>query len=192
MCANFTNFEIATMALFLIGGESDLKDIEDVAMKANEIAPGRFAWRKYPEQIDASRVSSALFDARKDKNGKYVLGSGQKGWMLTEAGLHFVQGHIAQLQEVDLKRKAQTPKERQWERNERARMVTNEVYPKFTKNKNDNISIGEVESFFRLDDYVLGQARERKLIRVLNVFGDDQELGAVVRELAAKLREKTS
>lgn len=188
MSANFTNFEIVTISLALMGGDAAFADVEDVAIKANELAPGRFAWRKYPQQIDLSRVAVALFDARKEKNGAYVLGSTRKGWMLTEAGLSYARLHTSQVQNADLSRKAQTPRERHWERSERQRMMSETAYFKFVKNEMRDVSQAEAESFFRLDDYVVGQARERKLIRILNVFGDDQELGVAVRGLAAKVR----
>ena len=192
MSAAFTNFEIVTIALALVGGDAVFVDVEDVATRANVLAPGRFAWRKYPQQIDLSRVSVALFDARKEKNGSYVLGSTRKGWMLTEAGLSYARIHESKMGNVDLSRRAQTPRERSWERGERFRMMSEVAYFKFERGEIRDVSQAEAESFFRLDDYVTGQARERKLIRVLNLFGSDQELGAVVRELAAKIRRKTS
>lgn len=95
------------------------------------------------------------------------------------------------MQSADLSRKSQTPRERHWERSERLRMMSKTALLKFAEGGERAVSLAEAESFFRLDDYVVGQARERKLIRVLNVFGDDQELGVVVRELAAKVRRKS-
>lgn len=192
MSANFTNFEIVTITLMLTGGNVAFVDVEDVAMKANLLAPGRFAWRKYPQQVDLSRVAVALFDARKEKNGSYVLGSTRKGWMLTEAGLSYARIHELEMEDADLSRRVQTPRERSWERSERLRMMSEAAYSKFQKDEMRDISRAEAEIFFRLDDYVVGQARERKLIRVLNIFGDDQELGAIVQELAARIRRKSS
>lgn len=50
MSKTLSNNEIVTLAVFLLGGDSHCVDTEDVAVKVNEIAPGRFTWRKYPDQ----------------------------------------------------------------------------------------------------------------------------------------------
>jgi len=57
---NLANHEIVTIAVFLLGGESHAVDTEDIAVKANEIAPGRFSWRKYPDQINIETVSETI------------------------------------------------------------------------------------------------------------------------------------
>jgi hypothetical protein len=61
------NYEIVTVALILFGGGTRSVDTEDIAVKANQIAPGRFAWRKYPDQINIDTVRKRLWDARKDE-----------------------------------------------------------------------------------------------------------------------------
>ncbi|HAB18651.1 MAG TPA: hypothetical protein DCE44_19690 [Verrucomicrobiales bacterium] len=51
------NHEIVTLAVYLLGGDTHRVDTEDVAVKANDLAHGRFTWRKYRDQIniDANR-----------------------------------------------------------------------------------------------------------------------------------------
>ena len=44
------NHEVVVLATYLAGGRTAYTDTEDIAVKANEIAPGRFTWRKYKEQ----------------------------------------------------------------------------------------------------------------------------------------------
>jgi hypothetical protein len=44
------NHEIVTLAVYLLGGEAQRVDTEDIAIRANELAPGRFTWRKYRDQ----------------------------------------------------------------------------------------------------------------------------------------------
>lgn len=44
--------EIAVIAAFRAGAAGLRADSEDIAVKANEIAPGRFTWKKYAEQIN--------------------------------------------------------------------------------------------------------------------------------------------
>ena len=82
-----TNYELATMAVALLGGEVEPVDREDIAVKLDELAPGRFAWRKYPERIDLVAVVNALLDAKRPKYGGLLVGSNLRGWMLTTSGL---------------------------------------------------------------------------------------------------------
>lgn len=190
MKATFTNPEIVTLAVYLLGDEASYVDIEDVAMKANELSPGRFAWRKYPDQINIYSVVVSLWDARKPKNGAYVMGSMQSGWMLTDKGLKFAQERVRELDGANLARKPQTAKERQWEKGERARMISEAAFIKYQDGRQDDIVQAEAEAFFRVNDYVVGQAREKKIIRILNAFGDDPELGVVVQALVGRVRGK--
>jgi hypothetical protein len=46
-----SNHEIVTLAVYLLGGDSKRIDTEDVAVKSNELAPGRFTWRKYADHF---------------------------------------------------------------------------------------------------------------------------------------------
>jgi hypothetical protein len=186
--SEFPNFQIVTLATFLVGGGSNPADIEDIAVQANQLAPGRFAWRKYPAQINIKKVSVALFDARKAANGVLVSGSDSKGWMLTSAGLSFAQQNEARLKNPDFGRKAQNPRERNWQRAEQIRLQSEPAFLKFHSGQSENISRREAEAFFRLDDYVVGQEREKKIVRFLNVFGDDAQFGEIVRVLATKIR----
>lgn len=184
----FTNPEIVTFAVYLLGGGSSHIDIEDVAVKASELSPGRFAWRKYPQQIDIFRIASSLSDALKPKNGAYVLKSSKDEWMLTEAGLKFAEARVSELEGVDLSRKRQSDQERRWEKGERARLLGESAFTKFSAGQEGEITVGEAEAFFRINDYVTGQAREKKVTRIVYTFGQDAELGAAVNALAARIR----
>src|SRR5579872_234810 len=83
--------EIVAIATYLVGGERKTVDTEDIAIKANEIAPGRFSWRKYKEQIDLYAVYKHLWDLTKPETGSYVTGSKQDGWIMTLAGTTFAE-----------------------------------------------------------------------------------------------------
>jgi hypothetical protein len=54
--AKIPNHELVVVAAFLAGAQSRLIDTEDIAIKANELAPGRFTWRKYKDQINIETV----------------------------------------------------------------------------------------------------------------------------------------
>lgn len=188
MRESFSNHEIVTLAVYLLGGETRSVDTEDIAVKANEVAPGRFSWRKYPEQINIENVRTFLSDAKKPKNGQYLTGSGKEGWLLTERGCEFARQRVSELDGIDLSKTRYTTSERQWINRERVRMLASEAFSKFQSGK--RVATSEAEAFFRLDEYVRGEARERRILRVVNTFGQDAELGLAVTGFAEKLRKR--
>jgi hypothetical protein len=179
-----SSHEIVTVAVYLLGGDSRYVETEDIAVRANELAPRRFTWRKYPDQINLEVIRVYLSDAKKADKGKYLTGSGTDGWMLTEKGLVFAKRAVTALEGVDLSRKPMNPKERQWLRNERARLLAEAAYAKYREGRAQAVSLREAESFFRLDEYVTGLSRERKILRIVNSFADDPDLGDAAREIA--------
>jgi hypothetical protein len=185
---SFSNVEIVTFAAYLLGGESQHVDTEDIAVKVNQLASGRFAWRKYPDQINLGIVQTGLSDAKKEKNG-YLLGSGSRGWLLSENGLKFCRENIGSFQGVDLSRAPLTAQERRWRRLEKTRMLASQAFKTLTNLGSDFISMHDAEAFFRVDDYVTGHARTERLTRIRNAFGDDAVLGEAVRILAEKVRK---
>src|ERR1039458_774422 len=83
---DLSNSEIVVIAAFRVGAAGLHADTEDIAVKANEIGPVRFTWKKYPEQINIDTVRKRLWDAR--KRG-HLVGSERDGWLLTETGTQF-------------------------------------------------------------------------------------------------------
>jgi hypothetical protein len=182
-----TRPEAATVALYLEGGEDQNVDTEDVALRAAEVAPGMFAWQKHRDRIDKELVRVALSDARL-KTG-YVIGSHAKGWMLTPQGLDFARRNANSSADGPVSERRR-PDERQWQR-ERARLVTSDAFLRIQTGGADSVTPDETDAFFRLNVYVKGAARERKIARIENRFSGDPELGAAVRLLAARARERT-
>ena len=187
----FSNHEIVTLAVYLLGGRSRYIDTEDVAVKANEIAPGHFIWRKYPNQINIENVRTFLSDAKKTKNGAYLLGSGKNGWMLSEKGLEFSVARIGNLDSANLSTIRLSAKEKLYLRSERTRMLASDAFQKCQSVGTRAITLQEAEAFFRVNDYIVGRARESKIVRIVNTFGNDPELGRAVKELAEKVRGRT-
>ena len=183
-----TRPEAATLALFAEGGEREPVETEDVAVRVVDIAPGMFSWQKYRDRIDKELVRVALSDA-KLKAG-YVIGSHSKGWMLTPEGLEFARANIDTAGgEGGAQRRR--PDDRQWER-ERARLLSSDAYIRLQSDDPDAVTADEADAFFRLNVYVRGPARERKIARIVNHFGDDPELGDAVRLMSARARERTT
>jgi len=79
------------VAALLAGAKTASVDTEDIAMKANELAPGRFTWRKYKDQINIDTVRKRLWDATKPEKGSLLIGSEKMGWRLTKVGFVFAR-----------------------------------------------------------------------------------------------------
>jgi len=73
---------------------------------------------------------------------------------------------------------------------EKARLLATEAHLKFKSGEMSCITAREAEGFFRIDAYVSKSARENKILRVLNVFSDDHEIGPTVKHVASLVRGK--
>lgn len=186
---SFSNIEIITIAVYLLGGDSNYVDTEDIAIKVNELAPGRFTWRKYPDQINIDNVRKRLSDAKKPEKGGYLFGSFTEGWLLSENGLKFCRRAAKDLDSEKISRAPLNKKEMVWRHREKVRMLSTIAYEKVNRNNPDDVTIQEAETFFRLDDYVTGKAREKKILRIITAFNDDPELGHIIKTLAKKVRK---
>ena len=182
------NLEVLKVALYLLGGDRAFVSTEDVAVKANELAPGRFTWRKYKDQINLELVRVYLSDLKKTRNGVRVHGSGSTGWMLTEAGLAEAADATRGMDPRFLARAPMSPGERRRHDNERARMLESAASDRYRAGRLDRLTRREAEELFRVDDYITGAARERKIERALTAFADDSVLAPLLREAAQVLR----
>lgn len=187
--SGLANHEIVTLAVFMLGGDTRRIDTEDIAVKADEIAPGRFNWRKYPI-IDKETVRKRLWDASKPEKGGYLFGTEKEGWILTKAGLDYAKTSLTSIKKGDLDRKPMGAKERNWLRRERERMLSSDAYQKYLAGRESEITLLEAESFFRIDSYVTGRQRLEKIIRAKTVLGDDPELGRLIPSLESIIMKR--
>lgn len=187
---SLANHEVVTLAVYLLGGASQPVHTEDVAVRANQLAPGRFTWRKYPDQINLELVRVYLSDAKKVQKGSLLVGSGSGGWLLSVNGLAFARKNLPRIEAADTSRDNLGVRERRWIRAERARILADPTTEKWRSDGAGAITPQEAEALFRVDEYVRGTARSRKVTRILNTYGDDPELGDALRELAAKVRSR--
>lgn len=184
---SFSNWEIITLAVYLLGGELQAVDTEDIAVKSNELAPGRFAWQKYPDQINLENVHKRLCDVRTPEFGEYLTGSNKTGWLLTKNGVQFAKDLLAESDFSQFAKKTYSFKETQWLRSERVRLLASEAFQKAQNGNLNTVTRQEAEAFFRLDEYVTGETRKRKVLRIVNSFGNDEQLGEIINDLAAKI-----
>lgn len=172
-----------TIALLLLEGDKKPIDTEDIAIKVAELAPEKFSWRKYKQFIDPEAVRISLKDAHYTYN--YVVGSQKEGWMLSKLGLQFARDNVNKSWTKPSSRKP-TKESLQMNR-EKERLLASDAYEYFTKHGKrglKNIPKQFSDDFFRLNNYIRGQARIQKITRIENLYMDDVELKDVVRILA--------
>lgn len=185
-----SNTQIAVLASYLAGASNAPADTEDVAVKAAELAPGRFSWRKYPEQINIETVRKRLWDAASEKMGRLLTGSERDGWLLTEAGLKFCEEHSRELSGTGRGAVRLGQKEQVWATRERVRMQAETAYRKWQDGSIDEIQPVEAERFFRIDDYIVGDLRRSRIKRARDIFAADQTMSEAIDKIAKKVRDR--
>jgi hypothetical protein len=179
-----SNHEIVTLAVYLLGGDGKEVGTEDVAMKANSLAPGRFTWRKYTDQIDLEIIRVFLSDAKKKKNGGYLSGTGTSGWLLTEAGLGFAKKNAGRMTTAVSAVPRLSNDEKRRRKLEQARIAASDAFRQYVAGNQAQITRHAAETAFRLNAYIVGDARKKKVQRIVNALGDDREVGDAVRFFA--------
>lgn len=184
-----SNSEIAVLAAYLAGAAKGQADTEDIAIRAAQLAPGRFSWRKYPEQINIEAVRKRLWDAASEKMGRMLTGSERDGWLLTEKGLRFCQENAEHLGKPAGGSKRLSQKEHAWATRERARMQAESAFQKWQSGCVDEIQPVEAERFFRIDDYIVGDLRRSRVKRARDIFSTDPTMSEAIDEIEKKVRD---
>ncbi len=171
--------EVVTLAVYLLGGDQRAIDTEDIAVKAHTLAPGRFSWRKYPDQINLELIRVYLSDAKKRDKGEMLIGSGKTGWRLSQNGLKWAQRAAASMGSATAGRSRQQSRsgsidEQRWRR-ERSRLRSTSAWQKWFSGDRE-ITRLEANQVFRIDSYAKGDLREAKITRVSALFNEDDEL----------------
>jgi hypothetical protein len=187
--------EIVTLAVYLLGGDQRAIDTEDAAIEAHQLAPGRFAWRKHPEQVNLELVRVYLSDAKKPSKGGWLEGSGKEGWSLTPAGLRWAKAASRVLAGRDLKRRRQDLRsgsvdERRWRR-ERARITSTPAWSRWTKDETD-ASTREAADVFRIDSYADRRLRNLKVARIRAMFESDAEVAPFLARMSEIIEREES
>lgn len=185
--------EVVTLAVYLQGGAQRAIDTEEIAVQAHRLAPGRFSWKKYADQINLELIRVYLSDAKK---GDLVMGSGRTGWRLTQRGLAWAEHAAPQIAAVDTSRsraqlRSGSVDEQRWRR-ERSRLLATTAWKLWTDG-NREISFAEAKEIFRIDSYAKGDLREAKITRLQSLFTQDDELAPFLEYMVGVLnRERTS
>jgi hypothetical protein len=163
--------QIVLLSILECGGASKPVDTEDIAMRCHQIAPDRFSWRKYRDQIDLQKVRQSLFALRKT----YLTGSESKGWSLNSVG--FAEANIlAGKDGLSVKPARPTSKEERWLRHEKSRLTSSEAFSKYSKGAANDIHRQEALDLLRVDEYVSPLQTKRKIETLQNLFAGDSDL----------------
>jgi hypothetical protein len=68
-------------------------------------------------------------------------------------------------------------------------MLASPIVTLVNKQGADAVPIREAEAFFKIDEYIKGELRERKLQRWIAAFEVDPELSSVIKALAKRVME---
>jgi hypothetical protein len=184
--------EIVTLAVYRLGGAQRAIDTEDAAVEAHRMAPGRFSWKKYPDQINLELIRVFLSDAKKNE---LVVGSGRTGWRLTQRGLKSAKELSGPARDFDSVRpraqsRAGSIDEQRWRR-ERSRVIATRAWQLWMSGVR-NIPSAETKQVFRIDSYARGELRETKITRLRAMFADDQELAPFLNHLIEDLNREAT
>ena len=183
--------EVVVLAVYLLGGQTKSIDTEDVAMKAHHLAPGRFSWRKHPEQINLELVRVYLSDAKKEVYGRLLEGTGKKGWRLTHEGTRWCEANSESASDLGHWERSDSKggsiDEQRWRR-ERKRLLTSDAWREWSEK--GAITRKSAFEFLRLDSYADATIRDRKLSRIWQLFRDDGEVRPFLEGVVRSTREE--
>lgn len=172
----FNNAQIVTIAVALLGGYDDYLDREDIAIKADEIASGRFNWRKYPDRIDLSPIRDALSDAKKEKNGCLLVGNNTDGWMLSHSGVEWINTLDLQALVTDTEAKHRRSSISASQEAECIRLRTTRAFQCYKVGSLDDITLQDFYQFARVNEYFPPISRERRYTIIDSAVLIDSEL----------------
>lgn len=185
-----SNTQVIVLAVALLGGDVSSIDREDIAIRANELAPGRFTWRKYTENIDLDAVGVALRDAKKTKNGGLLMGNNIDGWMLSPNGLK-----LFTTVSTDINTDSQIMKYRKDsilanQEIECSRLRTTNAYKLFLGNNLDKLTLQDFYQFTKVNEYYQKNTRKKRFVIIDNAVADDTILTNLWNILKTRYREE--
>jgi len=180
-----SNQEIVTVAIYVLGSGVGTFDIETIAKKADELAPGRFRWKTDPNMISDSNTWDALSNAR--KKGFILQQANEKNtdsYLITEEGVKFSEKNINKIKDFD-QSKIRIPVSKEIYENTKNRLITTSAYQKAKNLKVDQITVKEFNQFFRLNDYMKTAQKKEKIQKIKNLFIHEKEFKKLIDKVAA-------
>jgi hypothetical protein len=167
-----TSQRLAAVALLQLEGATRAVDTEDLAMKMAALAPDRFRWKKYPEQINIEQVRmtvSVLLRA----DPPFATGGVRYGWMLTAAGIAWALQTPGMAPEPVHEALAQ----------QAALLRQTDAWAKFSRVAPEEITVYDARRFLRVDEYTSVRRRKERIQAVANIAAHDDGLHALVTYL---------
>lgn len=161
-------------------------DTEDIAILADELAPGRFRWRKFKEHIDLGLVRNGLQDARKKG---LTTGGARHGWILTEEGVTESRVLLPRVSDR-LTRERLAVEQRKWETRERTRLLAEPSFRLALESGVDVLTKRDVLRLFRLDEYASSERIMERTRRFLGTFVDDPAMKRTLNDLIRRLEDE--
>jgi hypothetical protein len=167
---DLSNYFIVTIAIALLGGDSDHIDREYIAIEANKLAKGKFNWRKFPNRIDLYTVRVALNDANKVKNGQLIIGNNSRGWMLSQNGLRWLitLGKNKDIEDISCDGVIKNIQNSLL--SERERLLSTNAYKLFNQDNKSSITKQDFYQFTRTNEYFKTKAKERRYTIIENAI----------------------
>jgi hypothetical protein len=184
-----SKMDVIVLALDEAGGRGDPVDTEDVAIKAWQLAPKSFCWRKYQSQVDISTVRLTLRHAAESKNGARVGGSMRSGWHLTPAGLRWLESEGSRVRRLLGVKAPINRGERRSETRHQAievqRLTRSDAFRLWKAGL--PVEPKQAAIAFRIDGYTTDRDRSLKSTRFIEMAAanGDKELQQFVEEMAA-------
>ena len=163
----------ALLALYDLGGTRRAVDTEDVAMRAAEIAPRAFRWKKYPEQINLESVRLALKHNAEDTPSR-VVGGILGGWQLTADGLK----ECERLRGID---PGNSPVV--------AQIRSSAAFRAWRERGPEAVSRALLLELLRTNDYFPESRRRQRAIALLNYAGSGEDLAAFFSSMTTRFPE---
>ena len=162
----YNKSDVTVIALYQLGGALRYIHLEDVALKAAELSPKAFSWKKYPEQINLETVRITLKNELRAKTRR-VLGSIRHGWMLTPQGLSWCLENVSG--EMSRSPIEQIHKEI-------ARIKKSEAFNKVVSDMVKEITDNDLKALLRIDDYFSPRNRSERILALANATVIDPQL----------------
>jgi len=143
-------------------------------MRAAQVAPKAFRWKRYPEQVNLERVRVALMH-NKEHTPTLVSGGVRDGWQLTQEGakacLEF-RGEPATASKADAQR-----------------IQRSEAFAAWKRNGEGAVTRTDLMNLLRINDYFPEAKRRQRVVAFLNAVASDPELEPFVAVLKGKYPE---
>lgn len=184
-----TQFEVAVIAVYMLGGASRSIDTEDVAIKCHELAPTLFSWQKHKDQINLELVRVNLSNAKKTQNGSLLSGSGREGWRLNSRGVDWITSTGQALIRYFKGKSIQTESkagsiDAVRKQRERARLIASDAWHAWSSG--GPLSVFQARQVFRIDEYATSKMLEIKIARLRAMFEGNAEMSRFL-EVAGRL-----